>query len=129
MSIKEIKEALAAAKAKHLAESNSAEPHVAYANGQAVKALQKALSDAICEGAKPCPNCGAEPWGMEQPAPNARGVEYEIGCRVCKPFEHKDGSVRAFRARGGLMPKHTVDAWNEGPDFWLVVKPAPAKAD
>lgn len=93
-----------------------------------VKAAQKELSEAICEGANACSGCSHPPHGLEQP--NGRGgVEYEIGCvSGCKPVTAEDGTVRQRRVRGGLMPKHAVDAWNAGPDFWLKVKETPAPA-
>lgn len=84
-----------------------------------VEALQKAVSDAIADGALPCPTCGQKPIGIEQPRPPA-GVEYEVGCRNCGLFIHHDGSVRDYAARGGTLPRHAVEAWNEGADWWRI---------
>ena len=84
-----------------------------------IKALRGELQAVLTEGAQPCPLCGQKPHGMEQPT--AKGVEYEIGCLGCKPFKHKDGTTRRPAVRGGLLPKHAVEAWNAGPDFWLKV--------
>lgn len=83
----------------------------------AVMKLQQELSDAITAGANPCPNCGGKPHGMEQPRPSG-GFEFEVGCTACSWFRHSDGTVRDHGARGGLLPAHTVEAWNSGPDFW-----------
>lgn len=72
-----------------------------------VKTLQRALSDEIVGDAKPCPDCGARPIGIEQPKRDG-GVEYEIGCPACP--DH--------RARGGPMPSAARDAWNAGSAYW-----------
>lgn len=73
-----------------------------YEATQAVKAARKALSDAICDGAKPC-DCGASDMhGMRQPLAKGKH-EFEVGCLAC-----------GARARGGLIPRHAVEAWNEG---------------
>ena len=86
-----VNDALEAARANPCAETTAA-----------VKAARAALSDAICAGAKPCPSCGSEALhGMAQPGPRGR-TEYEVGCRNC-----------GRRVRGGLLPRHTVEAWNE----------------
>jgi hypothetical protein len=76
-----------------------------------VKAARAALSTAICDGAKPCPSCGAAPHGIEQPRASSKGengVEYEVGCISCA--DH--------RVRGGLLPRHAVEAWNEAVEAW-----------
>lgn len=66
-----------------------------------VKHWQTKLSSIIAEGAVPC-SCGAgHPHGMIQPGTKGRD-EYEVGCLVC-----------TLRVRGGLLPKHAVEAWNE----------------
>ena len=84
-----------------------------------VKRCAEAVSLAITHGCSPCPTCKQHPHGIEQPG--RRGThEYEIGCLACKPFDHTDGTRREPRTRGGMMPAHAVDAWNAGPDFWLV---------
>lgn len=90
-----------------------------------VQRLQAEISSEITRGANKCPDCGNAPIGMQHP--KARGAfEFEIGCPVCKPFEHEDGTIRDHRVRGGMMPHHAVEAWNAGPSFWLVTKPAVA---
>ena len=61
------------------------------------------------------------PTGMAHPTGRG-GIEYEIGCTTCKTIPHDDGTVRQFRTRGGVMPRHAVEAWNGGPDFWLRAK-------
>lgn len=78
-----------------------------------VKAARRALSDAICEGANPCPLCDAAPIGLEQPRGKG-GVEYEIGCPSC----------RDTRVRGGMLPRHAVEAWNEGAFIGAIVNEA-----
>lgn len=86
-----------------------------------VTALQLAISDAITEGAVACPLCKTLPHGMEHPTGKG-GATYEIGCIAgCKPITHDDGTTREPRVRGGMMPKHAVEAWNGGPDFWITV--------
>lgn len=87
-----------------------------------VRALHVEISATIAAGAEPCPSCGIVPHGMEQPTPNGSGIEYEIGCRTCRAFQHTDGTVRDHRVRGGLLPRHAVEAWNAGPDHWMLYK-------
>lgn len=84
----------------------------------AVKATKAAIAAKITEGAKPCPKCGTHPHGMMQQT-GRNGATFEIGCINCGPFKHDDGSVRQFRVRGGLLPRHAVEAWNGGADFWM----------
>lgn len=87
-----------------------------------VEETQRALVAHIVEGAAPCPRCKSDPVGMEQPT--GRGAaEYEIGCPVCTYFVHDDGSLRMALVRGGLMPKHAVELWNMGVDYWAHVPP------
>lgn len=120
MDIAKIKADLGAALAAYREIANTAPaPQVLEASRKA-RALQEALSAAISEGANPCPDCGAQPHGMEQPTGKS-GVEYEIGCLACGQFEHTDGTLRWHRVRGGMLPKHAVEAWNAGPDFWMKV--------
>lgn len=78
----------------------------------AVERLQAELSAAIAEGAHPCPNCGRAAHGMRQPD------GFEVGCTNCGWFRHTDGTIRDHGARGGMLPRHAVETWNEGPDFW-----------
>lgn len=91
----------------------------------AVRARQDALAGAIADGANPCPFCKVMPHGMEQPhvVNNVEcGVEFEVGCLACKPFVWSDGTTRKVSVRGGLIPRQTVEAWNEGPDYWTISK-------
>lgn len=118
MKFKEAKSALEAALADYRATSNPTAAQNTEHTAK-IKAARKAVSDAITEGAMPCPGCGERPHGMEQPT--VKSKEFELGCLSCKPFIHEDGTGRAFRVRGGLMPRHAVEAWNEGPDLWMVV--------
>lgn len=119
MSIHKIMKDLESAKADYLSADHDEAPRKVLADKHAaVKAQQKALSEAIADGADPCPSCGAKPHGMMQPRAGGEGIEFEIGCLGCGYFLHQDGSARAHGARGGLLPKHTVEAWNSGPDFW-----------
>lgn len=77
-----------------------------------VKKLQAELSSAITHGAEPCPQCNVVPHGIEQPSGRrSGGVEYEIGC-----LTHTK-----LRVRGGLLPRHAVETWNE-----LVAENTPA---
>jgi hypothetical protein len=69
---------------------------------------QAAVSDFITQGANPCPSCGTHPHGMEQDRGGDR-VEYDVGCVAgCKG---DDG--RGFIVRGGALPRHAVEMWNE----------------
>ena len=96
---------------------------VAEANKAAgeIGALRDTIAMTIAEGADPCPFCGQVPRGIEHHA--KRGYEYEVGCISCPPFEHTDGTKRKVAARGGVLPRHTVELWNEGPDYWIVATP------
>lgn len=118
-SINELKQELAVALQNARDAHDTATHHESQELSNVVVALQKAISDAICEGANPCPRCANPPIGIEQP--NARGgVEYEIGCGAgCEPFADNNGTMRQCRVRGGMMPKHTVEAWNAGPYTFL----------
>jgi len=112
MSISESKKRLEAARsAYHKAPTREAR--------ELINVAMKELSSTIADGAEPCPLCGQKPHGMEQPT--AKGVEFEIGCLGCKPIKHTDGTTRRPAVRGGLLPRHAVEAWNAGPDFWLKV--------
>lgn len=122
-TISEIQSALDAARdeyAKIVHEKPAAEVKAASAK---IRELGKLLSDTITEGANPCPFCGQPPHGMLQPNKNAAGsVTFEVGCTGCPPFVHKDGSVRNVAVVGGLLPKHAVEAWNEGVDHFKRAK-------
>jgi hypothetical protein len=107
---------LKAALDKHLAHARSIHDTATHAESQdasrAVEQAQRDLSAHITDGAKPCPVCDRQPIGMEQPVgARARGeregrVEYEIGCISCS----------GLSVRGGLLPRHAVEAWNEKVD-------------
>jgi len=90
-----------------------------------VEALQKELTEHITDGANPCPICGSKPLGIEQPT--GRGFEYEVGCPVCPPLIHEDNSIRVPLVRGGMIPRHAVEMWNMGVDFWQTVQPHKAQ--
>lgn len=128
MSIKELRNAIAAAQKEYLeadAKARDVQDDLK-AKSDKVKEARKALNDFIIAGAKPCPKCGAQPIGIEHQVRG--GVTYEVGCPVCKPFVEptgdKDGDGRPLHitrypsARGGILPRHAVEAWNEGPSFW-----------
>jgi len=99
--LEDIKKKLAEAQAKYHEVVHKVPGPVEKAAADKVKACRKELSDAICEGAKTC-KCGAMPVGLEQPRPDGKGMEFEVGCPAC-----------GERVRGGLLPRHTVEAWNE----------------
>lgn len=116
---------------KHLAHARSIAHTGSHAdNRKASEAVAKAQADMIAhitEGAKPCPRCGKPPVGMEQPT-GRNGSEFEIGCAACLPFQHTDGTLRYASVRGGMLPRHAVEAWNEGVENFQVV-PAHKEAD
>lgn len=87
-----------------------------------VEKAQKDLIAIIIEGAKPCPRCGAKPTGVEQPTGRG-GSEYEIGCPTCTYVKFEDGSLHMALVRGGMIPRHAVEVWNEGMDVWARVPP------
>ena len=107
MNIDEIKIALDEAKAAYLAVADD-KPAIAQAAAIKVKAAQRALNDAICEGAKPCPVCGAPAQGLEQPL-TVKGrivYVYEIGCGgFCGAQGKRDKAIDGDRAKA-------VAAWN-----------------
>lgn len=118
-ALKEAKAQLAKARAHYAEIAPVGSSSELEAQSAVVKACSEAVSAAITMGCEPCPGCGKLPHGMEQPG--KRGAsEFEIGCLACKPFTHADGTRREYHVRGGLLPSHAVDAWNAGPDFWLV---------
>lgn len=121
MDINAIKKQIDEAQAGYLAIVHTAPAAEVAEASRAVKGLRAALSAAITEGADACPDCGVAPHGLEQPAGRG-GVEYEIGCLHCGAFEHTDGTTREHRVRGGMFPRHAVEAWNVGPAAWLVRK-------
>lgn len=124
--ISDIKAELATALAEARAVSNDLPVSKQKPYTDKVVALQKELSDVITAGANPCPDCGELPHGLEQPSGKG-GIEYEVGCVAgCPDLELPDGTRIQHRVRGGLLPKHAVDAWNEGPEFWTKVKPPEA---
>jgi len=107
------------ARARHHKLSQDGRAKESAAVAAEMKAAGKLLVKLITEGADPCPRCAAPPHGMRQP--NGRGgFEYEVGCTTCQPFKHVDGTIREFRVRGGLLPRHAVEAWNAGPDYWKI---------
>jgi len=127
MSIKELRDAIAAAQKEYLeadAKARDVQDDLK-AKSDKVKEARKALNDFIIAGAKPCPKCGAQPIGIEHQVRG--GVTYEVGCPVCKPFAVPAGTNKYGKplhvmcqpsARGGILPRHAVEAWNEGPSFW-----------
>lgn len=121
MNLKEAKLALDSALSMHAAKVATATQDELCVITDMVKDARKAVSRAIADGADPCPFCKLEPIGMEHPTTRG-GVEYQVGCLVCPPVEHSDGTKRRVTARGGTMPHHAVEAWNAGPDFWLKVE-------
>lgn len=127
MSLAETKAALAKAQLDYNAVAETAAPPVIRKASDVVGTLKKQLIAEITAGAVACPGCGNPPHGLEQPR-GTGGVEYEIGCVSCKAFVHTDGTVRLFRVRGGLIPRHAVEGWNAGPDFWQEAKPVHAAA-
>lgn len=99
--VKAHKDSLGESLAKYRAMADTATQSELRKASDAVKECRKALSACITEGAEPCPDCKVLPHGMEQPKGDS--VEYEVGCLAC-----------GKSVRGGLLPKHAVEAWNEG---------------
>lgn len=124
MDISDLKRQIEEARAAYQAIANTAPAADVRAASQKVKAAQAALTAALIDGATPCPHCDEMPHGLEHPTGKG-GVEYEVGCLTCKPFLHTDGTWRAHRVRGGLLPKHAVEAWNAGPDYWMKTEAPP----
>lgn len=90
--------------------------------GRMVQLAKRALAEAIAAGAPPCPLCGKPPVGMMQPIKDVLGSrQFEVGCATCPNFTHLDGTTRRVAGRGPL-PRHAVEVWAAGPDFW-VIKP------
>jgi hypothetical protein len=121
MDINELAKKIADTKAKHHEASQADRGKDARDLAAQIKAMQADMSALITKGAAPCPKCQQPPIGIRQPKAGG-GFEYEIGCLMCKPFKHSDGSIRQCRVRGGLLPRHAVDAWNEGPSCWIEAK-------
>lgn len=88
-----------------------------------IRGLVDGLSAAITAGANPCPFCKSPLTGIAHQGKRAGSFEYEVGCIACPPFQHSDGTMRRPAARGGMLARHTVELWNEGPDHWIVAKP------
>ncbi len=107
------------ARANHHALADTMTSKQAADSGAWIVGLQKELSAAIATDADPCPGCGNPPMGIQHQTPD--GFEYEVGCISCPPFEHTDSTVRRFAAKGGTLPRHAVEAWNEGPLCWRKV--------
>lgn len=97
--IESVKASIDEAQADYFAKYGSADASEA---GASVKVLRKALAELLAEGAEPCAECKVPAHGMEQPRPGG-GVEYEVGCLGC-----------GASARGGVLPRHAVEAWNAG---------------
>lgn len=85
----------------------------------AVKELQQQISDTIAEGANPCPSCGAKAHGMQHDS-EATGTCFEVGCRNCGWFRVGNTAVD-HSSYGAILPKHAVEAWNEGPEAWYTL--------
>ena len=117
-SVIELRRNLRTAKSVYSSRSASCSEAEAARMESDVAMLMHAIAVTISEGAGACPRCGSAPSGRE--VLTARGYEYEVGCASCSTFDHDDGSHRRPAARAAL-PKYAVDAWNEGPDFWLIV--------
>ncbi len=118
--LEDIKAKLADALAHARAIDATASASERRAASEVVEALQRESILHITDGAKLCPFCKAVPVGIEQPN-GSGGSEFEIGCSFCPPFVHSDGTTRKVRVRGGMLPRHAVDAWNEGPSAWVKV--------
>lgn len=82
------------------------------ARSAVIKALLDEQDALLCAGAKPCPACGAEPYGrLKTPAHKSKGASvaavYAIQCNTVACQEAGKLSV-------GQTPKVAVFAWNEG---------------
>lgn len=116
-TLNELKQNLKNAKDAYLAKANTAAASEVRDAHLAVKAAQAALGAKLAEGAKPCPRCAMPVHGMEHSG--GKRSTYTVGCIGCPPqFKAADGTIREFRVQGGLMPQHSVDAWNAGPEYW-----------
>ena len=122
--VNELKSKIDALQTDLRSKARTLSPEQRKACGREIRTFQAELGRKIAEGANPCPDCGRLPFGMEQPRPGG-GVEFEVGCLTpsCGWFIHTDGTVRGHAARGGLLPHHAVEAWNEGPDAWKKLSP------
>lgn len=120
--LRQIQKQIEEARERYLQHREAKRVEEADAASEEVKRLQADLALEISSGAKPCPFCGVRPHGMERHTATGQ-VDYEIGCLTCPPFKDKHGVIRSVRARGGIIPRQTVEAWNEGPDYWCVVRP------
>lgn len=109
---------LVTARAAYHNDVHSALPARIAEHTQTIKVLRGRLSALICAGAEKCPDCESGPIGLEQPRPDGKSSEYEVGCPRCGLFEFSEGDVRSHSARGGTLPHHAVEAWNAGPHFW-----------
>ncbi|MDB4997483.1 MAG: hypothetical protein JWM74_4915 [Myxococcaceae bacterium] len=118
-TIKDTKKKLGVAVARYREIVHTANGNEVKAASDVVKQLRAEIVALITKGAQVCPICKNPPHGIEHPREKG-GAEYEIGCLVCKPIKHDDGTIRQPRVRGGMLPQHAVDAWNSGPDFWNV---------
>lgn len=128
-AIKEIRERMRAVQERHHARGGDGTMKEEREASAELKKLRAEASALVTEGANPCPRCGEMPHGMLQYRGEGKEVltEYEIGCLVCKPFEHKDGTWRSAETRRNPSPTQAVLLWNAGPDMWRVV-PAPEGA-
>ena len=102
--IKEIKDALEAARADYQGKSNSVSAAELRPVTARIKELQFQLAARISDGANPCRVCENHPLGMEQQAAikgQAMPI-YEVGCLVCPD-----------RRAQGFTPEGAVKAWNE----------------
>lgn len=121
LDINDLVTAISDARAAYQAVANTASAPEKYELSQKVKALQTELRERLAEGANPCPRCDSPAVGVIHETEHGR--RYEVGCPVCSgAFVHKDGTKRLTRVKDALMPKHAVEAWNAGPDFWMVPK-------
>jgi len=103
----ELKATIEVARAAYLAIVDTGNRHEVQAASDAVKAAQRAFSDAICEGCGPCSDCASvDLIGLLQPAPPPAMPYFEIGCRACT-----DARPRHERPRGAT-PALCVAAWD-----------------
>lgn len=94
------------------ATATRAEIHEAY---EATLKAKTALSDGICDGANPCPDCGSKPHGISHKTAVRKHIMpiYEVGCLQC----------RDHRAQG-FTPALAVESWNTGD--WLPASDGPS---
>lgn len=100
MKLRQHLDALTKARDEYHKKANTLTPPEIAKEVTKFKELNKAISDAITDGAQPCKDCKGEPTGIFH---DGTANPFEIGCLACANHRVREA-----------LPEDAVDKWNKG---------------